>query len=227
NNPANLAWINQQTARVARSFGGRVLLVDLGPLVCPGGHWVDKIDGVAVRSDGVHFTPEISPVVWAYVMRRVRPWMARPAISGAARTRRAPARMGPVFTCPLDLTRTMRNEEQETFSALGVSADLVKVLDQDGLTTPFPVQRLCIPDALAGRDVCGKAKTGSGKTLAFGLPLVERVPAAEPRRPTGLVLVPTRELCLQVSDVLRPLAEARNLRLVAVYGGAQMGRPIA
>jgi len=108
-----------------------------------------------------------------------------------------------------------------------VSADLVKVLDQDGLTTPFPVQRLCIPDALAGRDVCGKAKTGSGKTLAFGLPLVERVPAAEPRRPTGLVLVPTRELCLQVSDVLRPLAEARNLRLVAVYGGAQMGRQIA
>ncbi len=121
----------------------------------------------------------------------------------------------------------MRNEEQETFSALGVSPDLVAVLDGAGMTTPFPVQRLCIPDALAGRDVCGKAKTGSGKTLAFGLPLVERVPKASPKRPTGLVLVPTRELCGQVSEVLRPLVAARSLRLVAVYGGAQMGKQIA
>jgi superfamily II DNA/RNA helicase len=121
----------------------------------------------------------------------------------------------------------MRNEEQETFSALGVSSDLVAVLDKAGLTSPFPVQRLCIPDALAGRDVCGKAKTGSGKTLAFGLPLVERVTTAAPKRPTGLVLVPTRELALQVTDVLRPLVEARSLRLVAVYGGAQMSKQIA
>ena len=121
----------------------------------------------------------------------------------------------------------MRNEEQETFSALGVSPDLVAVLDRAGLTSAFPVQRLCIPDALAGRDVCGKAKTGSGKTLAFGLPLVERIAPASPKRPTGLVLVPTRELALQVTDVLRPLVEARSLRLVAVYGGAQMSKQIA
>jgi superfamily II DNA/RNA helicase len=121
----------------------------------------------------------------------------------------------------------MRNEEQETFSALGVSSDLVAVLDDAGLTSPFPVQRLCIPDALAGRDVCGKAKTGSGKTLAFGLPLVERIAPAAPKRPTGLVLVPTRELAVQVTDVLRPLVAARDLRLVAVYGGAQMSKQIA
>jgi superfamily II DNA/RNA helicase len=121
----------------------------------------------------------------------------------------------------------MRNEEQETFSALGVSSDLVAVLDDAGLTSPFPVQRLCIPDALAGRDVCGKAKTGSGKTLAFGLPLVERVAPAAPKRPTGLVLVPTRELAVQVTDVLRPLVAARDLRLVAVYGGALMSKQIA
>jgi superfamily II DNA/RNA helicase len=121
----------------------------------------------------------------------------------------------------------MRNEEQETFSALGVSPDLVAVLDKAGLTSAFPVQRLCIPDALAGRDVCGKAKTGSGKTLAFGLPLVERVRKAKPKRPTGLVLVPTRELAGQVTDVLRPLVEARSLRLVAVYGGAQMSKQVA
>jgi superfamily II DNA/RNA helicase len=121
----------------------------------------------------------------------------------------------------------MRTEEPETFSALGVSPDLVDVLHNAGMTTPFPVQRLCIPDALAGRDVCGKAKTGSGKTLAFGLPLAERVKPADPRKPTGLVLVPTRELAVQVAEVIRPLLAARGLRLVAVYGGAQMGKQIA
>jgi superfamily II DNA/RNA helicase len=118
-------------------------------------------------------------------------------------------------------------DSRTTFSALGVSPDLVAVLDDADLTSPFPVQRLCIPDALAGRDVCGKAKTGSGKTLAFGLPLVERVTRAVPKRPTGLVLVPTRELAVQVSDVLRPLVEARDLRLVAIYGGAQMSKQVA
>jgi superfamily II DNA/RNA helicase len=121
----------------------------------------------------------------------------------------------------------MLTEEQETFSALGVSPDLVAVLDRAGMTTAFPVQRLCIPDALAGRDVCGKAKTGSGKTLAFGLPLAERVASASPKRPTGLVLVPTRELCHQVADVLSPLLAARSRRLVAVYGGAGMRQQIS
>jgi superfamily II DNA/RNA helicase len=135
--------------------------------------------------------------------------------------------MRPCSARPVSSAGTMRNEVQETFSALGVSPDLVAVLDRTGLTTAFPVQRLCIPDALAGRDVCGKAKTGSGKTLAFGLPLVERVVPAKPKRPTGLVLVPTRELAVQVTDVLRPLIQARSLRLVAVYGGAQMSKQIA
>ena len=121
----------------------------------------------------------------------------------------------------------MRNDDQVTFSALGVSSDLVAVLDEAGLTTAFPVQRLCIPDALAGRDVCGKAKTGSGKTLAFGIPLIERVKPASAKRPTGLVLAPTRELAIQVADVLKMLAEARSLRLVAVYGGAQMSKQIS
>jgi superfamily II DNA/RNA helicase len=120
----------------------------------------------------------------------------------------------------------MRNEEQSTFSALGVSSDLVAVLDSAGIPSPFPVQRLCIPDALAGRDVCGKAKTGSGKTLAFGLPLIERVGPAEPKRPSGLVLVPTRELAIQVSKVLRPLAAARSLRLASVYGGSPMAKQV-
>ena len=66
-----------------------------------------------------------------------------------------------------------------TFEALGVSRDLVAALHADGIDAPFPIQALTVPDALAGRDLCGKAKTGSGKTLAFGLPLVERVEQGE------------------------------------------------
>jgi superfamily II DNA/RNA helicase len=114
-----------------------------------------------------------------------------------------------------------------TFEALGVPADLVSALAREGITSPFPVQALTIPDGLAGRDVCGKAKTGSGKTLAFGVPLVDRVPKAQPGRPTGLVLVPTRELAVQVHTVLRSLAECRDRRVVAVYGGADLDRQVA
>src|SRR5262249_44899514 len=98
-----------------------------------------------------------------------------------------------------------------TFESLGVSERLVKVLADQGITEPFAIQRLSIADALAGRDVCGKAKTGSGKTLAFGLPLLERLERAAPRRPPGPVLVPTRALALQAHDVLAPPAEAVGL----------------
>src|SRR5918998_1761560 len=120
----------------------------------------------------------------------------------------------------------MRNEDELSFAALGVSSDLVAVLEEAGISTPFPVQRLCIPDAMAGRDVCGKAKTGSGKTLAFDLPLVERVGPAEPKRPPGLVLVPTRELAVQVAKVIRPLAASRGQRLATVYGGSPMAKQV-
>ncbi len=113
-----------------------------------------------------------------------------------------------------------------TFDALGVSGDLVAALTERGITAPFPIQTLTMPDALAGRDVCGKAKTGSGKTLAFGLPIIERVGRAESRRPKALVLVPTRELALQVHDELSPLGAARGVRFLAVYGGANMERQI-
>jgi superfamily II DNA/RNA helicase len=110
----------------------------------------------------------------------------------------------------------------DCFDALGVADDLVDVLAARGITQPFPIQRLTIPDGLAGRDVCGRARTGSGKTLAFGLPLVERLETARPGRPRALVMVPTRELALQVRDELAPLVEARGRSLVAVYGGAPM-----
>ena len=111
-----------------------------------------------------------------------------------------------------------------TFESLGLSADLVDALSAAGITHPFPIQSLTIPSALAGRDVCGKAKTGSGKTLAFGLPLLERTPKADPGAPTALVLVPTRELAVQVHDVLQPLGKERGARLALVYGGQSLDR---
>ena len=84
-------------------------------------------------------------------------------------------------------------------------------------------------DALAGRDVCGKAKTGSGKTLAFGVPLLQRTkarPATEPGRPRALVLVPTRELAVQVAEVLEPLGRSIDVSVTTVYGGVSIGRQI-
>jgi superfamily II DNA/RNA helicase len=113
-----------------------------------------------------------------------------------------------------------------TFAALGVSDDLVSALAEQGITEPFPVQALTIADALAGRDVCGKAKTGAGKTLAFGIPMVSRVAVAEGRAPRGLVLVPTRELATQVATELTALASARDRTVQAVYGGTDIERQI-
>jgi superfamily II DNA/RNA helicase len=113
-----------------------------------------------------------------------------------------------------------------SFEQLGVAPELVEVLSAQGIRTPFPVQALTIPDGIAGRDVCGKAKTGSGKTLAFGLPLLMRASTGEPHRPRALVLVPTRELAVQVADVLKPLGEAVHRRVVVVYGGADIERQI-
>lgn len=115
----------------------------------------------------------------------------------------------------------------ETFASLGVDPVLSAALEERGITQPFSIQALTIADALAGRDVCGKAKTGSGKTLAFGLPLLQRLKASSPDGPRGLVLVPTRELALQVSAELQPLGEAMGLAVVTVYGGAPIERQAA
>jgi superfamily II DNA/RNA helicase len=106
-----------------------------------------------------------------------------------------------------------------SFSDLGVPDDLVAVLTKRGITEPFDVQAATIPDALTGRDVCGRAPTGSGKTIAFGVPLVARIGKARKRQPTALVLAPTRELTAQICRELEPLAAARNLTVTSVYGG--------
>ena len=120
----------------------------------------------------------------------------------------------------------------QTFAELGVDTRLVEVLSSQGITTAFPIQALTIHDALAGRDVCGKAKTGSGKTLGFGLPMLQRIAATPgptgsgPARPRGLVLLPTRELAVRVHEVLEPLGAALGLAVTAVYGGADIERQV-
>ena len=110
-----------------------------------------------------------------------------------------------------------------SFADLGLPAHMVTRLEKRGITAPFPIQAATVPDALAGRDVCGRAPTGSGKTLAFGLALVLGTGGASPRRPQGLVLVPTRELASQVRDELAELAGDRGGRVIAVYGGTGYG----
>ncbi|MGP8060280.1 MAG: DEAD/DEAH box helicase [Acidimicrobiales bacterium] len=130
-------------------------------------------------------------------------------------------------------------ETARTFESLGVAEVLADALADQGITEAFPIQALTIEDALAGRDVCGKAKTGSGKTLAFGLPLLQRIAATvsaaggtgtrpgHPARPLALVLLPTRELAVQVHEVMAPLAEIVGLRIASVYGGADIDRQVA
>ena len=113
-----------------------------------------------------------------------------------------------------------------TFRELGVPAELVSTLEARGIDAPFAIQTLTLADGCDGRDLCGRAPTGSGKTLAFGIPLALRVGRAEPKRPTGLVLVPTRELAGQVAKELTWLGRHRKLRVAAVYGGAGFGAQI-
>jgi superfamily II DNA/RNA helicase len=109
----------------------------------------------------------------------------------------------------------------ESFTALGVSAELAALLAARGIENPFPVQSMVVPSALAGNDVLAKSPTGSGKTLAFALPIVERLERSE-ARPTALILVPTRELALQVSEELESLAPSRGLTVATVYGGVPL-----
>jgi len=107
----------------------------------------------------------------------------------------------------------------QSFASLGVSAEVEHALAARGIVEPFRIQTLVVPEALSGRDVLGQAPTGSGKTLAFGLPLVELLSAGE-HAPAALVLAPTRELALQVTEELSLLGAPRGIRAGAAYGGA-------
>ncbi|MGH3879095.1 MAG: DEAD/DEAH box helicase [Actinophytocola sp.] len=113
-----------------------------------------------------------------------------------------------------------------SFAELGLPTPLLNALADAGINEPFPIQAATLPDALAGRDVLGRAQTGSGKTLAFGLALLTRLNHGKPRpgHPRGLVLVPTRELAVQVTEALMPLAKSLGLWCRTVVGGMSFSK---
>ncbi|GAA2617697.1 DEAD/DEAH box helicase [Actinomadura fulvescens] len=115
-----------------------------------------------------------------------------------------------------------------TFAELGMPEPMVSALARQGIEAPFPIQAAAIPDVMAGHDVLGRGKTGSGKTLAFGLPMLARLAGqkAGPKRPLGLILVPTRELAQQVQTNLEPLGRTLGLRFKTVIGQTSMFKQI-
>jgi superfamily II DNA/RNA helicase len=144
---------------------------------------------------------------------------------------RTEPRPAPVSELELALTASLDAPAGPTdFAALRLPQSLLTALQRRGIASAFPIQARTLPDALAGRDLLGRAETGSGKTLAFGLPMLARLMGGSDRparAPGGLVLVPTRELAGQVQDALAPLGQPLGLRVLAVYGGASMGRQIS
>jgi len=156
----------------------------------------------------------------------------RPRRSGPARTPRPPrAEPHAELDLALDAAAAAPAPAAATFAELGLDPRLVRALAAGDIREPFAIQTRALPDALAGRDVLGRAQTGSGKTLAFGLPLLTRLAALPDRRrekaPRGLVLVPTRELAQQVADVLAPLGRTVGVSIATVYGGVSISRQVA
>ena len=153
-----------------------------------------------------------------------------PGRRGAPRRRRSPSRKsdGSVDTIVDSSTAKLTSftalppvEPPTGFAELGVPERIDVGLAAAGFAQPFMIQTAAIPVAMAGHDVCGRARTGSGKTLAFGIPMMSRiVDPARPIHPLGLVLVPTRELAVQVAEVLEPVATIAGQRILPVYGGA-------
>ena len=115
-----------------------------------------------------------------------------------------------------------------SFKDLGVNPALIKALHTAGIEKPFPIQKATLPDAIAGKDILGRGQTGSGKTLAFGLALMTRLAGktAKPMQPLALILSPTRELAMQISDVIAPLSRTVNLNSQVVAGGLSYSKQI-
>jgi superfamily II DNA/RNA helicase len=148
-------------------------------------------------------------------------WSAAERATAGHAPRHRDGQQSRTLALPAPLRVPTPDAKSRSFADLGVPANLVAALGADGIDKPFPIQAATIPDALAGRDVLGRGRTGSGKTLAFGLPMISRFAGSSGRTslPRGLVLVPTRELAMQVADVLAPLARIAGLSLVLVAGG--------
>ncbi|MFE3265068.1 DEAD/DEAH box helicase [Streptomyces sp. NPDC059215] len=154
---------------------------------------------------------------------------AKPPVSGLSPAGEHPSATPPQDGLPAPRAVSAGLPPAASFDALGLPAELLGTMSGLGVTEPFPIQAATLPNALAGRDVLGRARTGSGKTLAFGLALLVRTAGlrAEPKRPLALVLVPTRELAQQVSDALAPYARTLNVRLATVVGGLSINRQTA
>ena len=121
-----------------------------------------------------------------------------------------------------------RQEEKETFASFGVHHEIVSSLTEAGITHPFPIQAMTLPIALTGHDIIGQAKTGTGKTLGFGIPALNRIVApkdegfeklAAPGAPQAMIIVPTRELAVQVAGDLTTASKHRGIRIATIYGG--------
>ncbi len=116
--------------------------------------------------------------------------------------------------------------ESNEFAELGLSEDLLKELSDLGYEEPTPIQRESIPPLLAGRDLLGQAATGTGKTAAFALPILERVSGSGRSGPTALILTPTRELAMQVSEAVHRYGRGKGVKVVPIYGGQHIGRQL-
>ena len=127
-----------------------------------------------------------------------------------------------------DSAEVALDSASSTWAELGVSTDLLSTLKRQGIDSPFPIQAKTLPDAISGRDVLGRGQTGSGKTLAFGLAMVTRLAhrKATAKHPLGIVLVPTRELAMQVTDALMPYAQAVDLDIRLIAGGMPYAKQI-
>lgn len=113
-----------------------------------------------------------------------------------------------------------------SFASLGVDQKIIDGLTSQGITSPLPIQAATLQDAIVGKDICGKADTGSGKTLAFGIALLQQKEQGQPRHPRSLILVPTRELAVQVREVLAGIAGVGKVRVAVVYGGVSIEQQI-
>ncbi|WP_269937618.1 DEAD/DEAH box helicase [Arthrobacter sp. HY1533] len=128
----------------------------------------------------------------------------------------------------LTSTEPAHHEEKETFASFGVHHEIVSSLTEAGIIHPFPIQAMTLPIALTGHDIIGQAKTGTGKTLGFGIPALNRIVSpkdegfeklATPGAPQAMVIVPTRELAVQVAGDLTTASKHRGIRIATIYGG--------
>jgi len=115
---------------------------------------------------------------------------------------------------------TANTPPERTFSGLGIAPNILDILEKMGFTKPTPIQHESIPAGVEGKDVIGIAQTGTGKTLAFGIPMIQHMLNG---KRNGLVILPTRELAMQVDESLRKIGQGLGIRTAVLIGGASMG----